>query len=46
MKKTMLMLLLLATTLPIAGCIVAPYPGYYGYYGGRGGCYYHPYRCY
>jgi hypothetical protein len=41
MKKAMLLLFLLATTLPIAGCIVAPYPGYY-----RGGCYWHPYRCY
>ncbi len=45
MRRAILMLVLLATTLPIAGCIVAPYPGYgYGY--GRGGCYWHPYRCY
>ena len=40
MKKAILFLVLLGTTLPIAGCIVAPYPGY-GY---RPGCYYH--RCY
>jgi hypothetical protein len=44
MKKAMLILVLIATTLPIAGCIVAPYPGYYR--GGEGWCYYHPYRCY
>ncbi len=45
MKRALLLVILLATTLPIAGCIVAPYPGYYG--GGRGGwCAYHPYRCY
>ena len=43
MKRAILMLVLLATTLPIAGCIIAPFPGY-GYY--RGGCYYRPYRCY
>lgn len=42
MKKATLMLVLFATTLSLAGCIVAPYPGY-GYYRG-GGCYYH--RCY
>jgi hypothetical protein len=55
MKKALLALLLLATTLPIAGCVVVPYPGYYGYgygynysYGHArpGWCYYHPYRCY
>ena len=48
MKKALLALLLLATTLPVAGCIVVPYPGYgYGYGHARPGwCYYHPYRCY
>jgi hypothetical protein len=28
----------------LAGCVVAPAPGYYAYHG-RGWCYYHPYRC-
>ena len=48
MKKALLVLLLLATTLPVAGCIVAPYPVYgHGYgYARPGWCYYHPYRCY
>lgn len=46
MKKALLFLLLLATTLPVAGCIIAPYPGYGYYRHGGGGCYYHPYRCY
>ena len=31
MKKALLVLLLFATTLPIAGCVIVPYPGY-GYY--------------
>lgn len=43
MKKAMLILVLAGTTLPIAGCIIAPYPGYRG---GGGWCYWHPYRCY
>ncbi len=38
MKKAILFLILLGTTLPIAGCIVVPYPGYY-----RPGCGWH--RC-
>lgn len=42
MKKAILMLVLLGTTLSVSGCIIAPYPGY-GY---RGGCAWHPYRCY
>jgi hypothetical protein len=46
MKKALLTLLLLATTLPIAGCIIAPYPGYGYGYSRPGWCYYHPYRCY
>ncbi len=32
MKQILIMVVLFATTLPIAGCIVAPYPVYgYGY---------------
>jgi hypothetical protein len=42
MKKTLLALLLLATAIPLSGCIIAPYPGYGR---GGGGCYYQ-YRCY
>ena len=44
MKKALLALVLLATSLSVSGCIVAPY-GYYGH-GRPGACYYHPYRCY
>lgn len=41
MKRAIATLVLLATLVPLAGCIVAPYPGYYR----PGWCYYHPYRC-
>lgn len=44
MKKALLALLLLATSMTVSGCIVAPYG--YGYGHARPGyCYYHPYRC-
>ena len=36
MKQLMLLALLFATIVPVAGCVVAPGPGW---------CYYHPYRC-
>lgn len=43
MKKAVLALVLLATSVAVSGCIVAPY-GYYGH-PRPGYCYYHPYRC-
>ncbi len=42
MKKAILALVMLATSVAVSGCIVAPYGYGYGYGRPRGGyCYYH-----
>ena len=43
MKKLLIALALLATSVSVSGCSIAPYPGYYGYRY-HPSCYYH--RCY